>query len=95
METGFYAKTKQTYYTRIYVVQHYNVRTKSSYLLREKQVHMKMAKTYLIPILAKTSSHWNDFPWPFPPHMPKIKGTLTHMRDSLGMYKKEEKTYTY
>lgn len=56
---------------------------------------MKMAKTYLIPILAKTSSHWNDFPWPFPPHMPKIRGTLIHMRDSLAMYKKEEKNYTY
>lgn len=33
--------------------------------------------THLIPILAKTSSHWNDFPWPLPPHTPKIRGTCS------------------
>jgi len=29
----------------------------------------------LIPIFAKTSSHWNDFPWPLPPQIPKMRGT--------------------
>ena len=32
-------------------------------------------KTHLIPILAKTSSHWKDFPWPLPPQTPKMRGT--------------------
>jgi len=33
------------------------------------------ARTHLIPILAKTSSHWKDFPCPLPPQIPRMRGT--------------------
>jgi hypothetical protein len=43
-------------------------------------------ETHLIPILAKTSSHWKDFPWPLPPQTPKMRGTCNKVTEIVQFF---------
>jgi len=47
---------------------------------------VSVIRTHLIPILAKTSSAWKDFPCPFPPQTPRMSGTYKNKMKILNMH---------